>query len=93
MYALNLSEDSRILSACVVLPSGSDCKNNPVYEIIDGKYNGMVVVEMIPDGNIVDYLYIDGEYIHRPLPKEHEIEPELTSDEVLNILLGVGGGA
>lgn len=93
MYALNLSEDSRILSACVVLPSGGDDKNSPVYEIIDGKYNGMVVVEMIPDGNIVDYLYIDGEYIYEPLPQEPAIKLEPTTDEVLNVLLGIGGEA
>ena len=93
MYALNLSEKNRILSACIVLPSEYDDKDNPVYEIVDGKYNGMVVVETIPDGNIVDYLYIDGEYIYEPLPKEPEIKPESTTDEVLNVLLGIGGEA
>ena len=54
MYALNLSEDKRILSACKVLKKGN--------------YKDMPMVDTLPEGNIVDYLYIDNEYIHDPLP-------------------------
>ena len=106
MYALNLSEDKRILSACVVLPIGYvDEEGNPVneedkgaipvYDIVDGKYNGMPIVETLPTGetdkekDISNWLYIDGEYIYDPLPEPEPIEPEPTSDEVLNILLGL----
>jgi hypothetical protein len=55
MYALNLAEDNRILSACVVLPNGN--------------YDGMPIVDTLPDGNLLDYRYIDGEYVYDPLPK------------------------
>lgn len=93
MYALNLSEDNRILSACVVLPTGyvdeegiptSDEENGiPVYDIVDGKYNGMPVVEKLPDSDVSDYLYVDGEYIHDPLPKPEEPEEQPTQLDVL----------
>lgn len=56
IYALNLSEENRILSACVVLPKGN--------------YDGMPIVNMLPDNNLYDYQYIDSEYIYNPLPKE-----------------------
>ena len=55
MFALNLDkETNRVLSACVVLPSRS--------------YDGMVIVESLPNGDPYEYLYIDGEFIHDPLP-------------------------
>ena len=53
-YALNLSEDNRILSACVVFPKGN--------------YDYMSIVDVLPEGNIADYLYINNEYIHDPIP-------------------------
>lgn len=104
MYALNLSEDNRILSACVMLPivyvdeegnpvNEEDKGAIPVYDIVDGKYNGMPIIETLPEGDVSDYLYIDGQYIYDPLPRPEEPEPEPTTDEVLNALLGVGGGA
>lgn len=58
-YALNLAEDNRILSAWVVLPNGG--------------YDNMPIVDELPEGNITDYLYVEGEYVHDPLP---EPEPE-----------------
>ena len=63
MYALNLAEDGRILSAWVVLP--------------DGNYNGMPIVDMLPDGDIYEYRYVNGEYIHDPLPEPEQPEPEV----------------
>ena len=62
MYALNLAEDGRILSAWVVLP--------------DGKYVGMPLVDTLPDGDIYEYRYENGEYIHDPLPEPEQPEPE-----------------
>ena len=53
MYALNLNTDNRILSACVVLPTTPE---------------DMPRVEALPDGDINDYLYINGEYVYDPLP-------------------------
>ena len=77
MYALNLDTDNRILSACTVLAIGN--------------YDGMPIVNTLPDGNITDYKYIDGEYVYEPLPKPVEPTPEPTTDEVLDVLLGIGG--
>lgn len=59
-YALNLSEDNRILSACKVLPNGS--------------YEGMAIVEALPDGNLPDYQFIDNQFVYNPLPKEEPVE-------------------
>ena len=56
MIALNLSQDNRILSACKVLPKGN--------------YDNMHIVDTLPEGNLPDYQYIDGEFIYNPLPKE-----------------------
>lgn len=60
-FALNLAEDDRILSAWVVLPAGN--------------YNGMPIVEELPDGDITDYLYKNGQYIYEPKPVEPAPEP------------------
>lgn len=72
-YALNLAEGGRILSA--------------TYE----KYasEGAVIVDTLPDGDISDYRYVDGEYVYEPLPVEPEPEAEPTDTDVLNALLGV----
>ena len=75
MYALNLSEDNRVLSAWYVI-EGQD-------------YTGMHVVETLPDGDVADYKYIDGVYVYEPLPKPEPMPQEPTADEILNALLGV----
>ena len=77
MYSLNLDKDGRILSACVCL-DGFEYEN---------------IVDELPDGDITDYKYINDEYVYYPLPKPEEPEPEPTTDEVLNVLLGIGGNA
>ena len=88
MYALNLSEDNRILSACVPLPNAENENGEPIVELVDGKYNGMVVVETLPDGDVSDYLYADGEYIYDTLPiVSEELDP--TTEDIMNALLGV----
>ena len=38
-----------------------------------------VVVESFPNGNVGDYKYINGEYVHDPLPKS-EKEPTVEED-------------
>ena len=75
MFNLNLSEDNRILLACVCL-EGFEYEN---------------IVYTLPDGDISDYKYIDGEYVYEPLPKPEPEPTEATADEVLNALLGIGG--
>lgn len=73
-YALNLAEDGRILSATFEKYAAKD----------------QPLVETLPEGNIADYLYVDGQYVYDPLPKPEEPDPEeATTDEVLNALLGV----
>lgn len=51
MYALNLSTDNRILSA--------------TYEQFAAP--GQPLVETLPDGNMLDYRYVDGEYVYDPI--------------------------
>ena len=74
-YALNLATDGRILSA--------------TYETYAAP--GMPIVEVLPDGDITDYKYIDGSYVYDPLPKPDPELQEPTADELLDILLGTGG--
>lgn len=77
MYALNLGEGGRILSACVVLPTGN--------------YDDMPQVESLPEGDVSDYKYIGIEYIHDPLPKPEPPEGEPTAEQLIDILLGTEG--
>ena len=78
-YALNLAEDGRILSA--------------TYE--EFAPINAVLVEELPEGNITDYLYVDGQYVHDPLPVSEQERPPTLEDRVvkmeamLNALLGV----
>lgn len=74
-YALNLDEGGRILSA--------------TYEAY--AVAGMPIVEVLPDGDIADYKYINNEYVYDPLPKPDPRPTEPTAEELLNIILGTGG--
>ncbi|MGN1167199.1 MAG: hypothetical protein ACI4S2_12330 [Lachnospiraceae bacterium] len=65
MYSLNLSEDNRILSACVCLDS---------FEYVNK-------VDALPDGDITNYKYINSEYVYDPLPKPEPPAPEPTIEE------------
>ena len=58
MYALNLADDGRILSATY-----------PEFAQKDA-----AIVETLPDGNISDYLYIDSEYVYDPIHIIEEVE-------------------
>ena len=61
LYALNLAEDGRILSA------------NSVVEFAPAHQPRVVE---LPEGNLPDYLYVDGGYVYNPLPKvEEEVLP------------------
>lgn len=55
-YALNIADDGRILSATFAKYAPADS----------------VLVDTLPEDNISDYLYQDGEYVYSPLP---EVEP------------------
>ena len=58
-YALNLAADGRILSA-----------TDPKYAPADA-----VVVDRLPEGNISDYLYVGGNFVHDPLPEPEWPKP------------------
>lgn len=58
-YALILKENNRIQYATY-----------PQYAPDDA-----VIVDTLPDGDITDYLYADGEYIYDPLPRPEPEEP------------------
>ena len=53
MYALNLGDDSRVLSV--------------TYDKFAPE--GYPRVDELPDGNVSDYLYVDGQFIYDPLPE------------------------
>ena len=72
-YALNLAEDGHILSASF-------------YNEFTPK-NAVLVDELI-EGNIVNYRFVNGEYVYDPLPVE-PVEEVATADDILNALLGV----
>lgn len=59
--ALCLWENNRIHSAWKVLPNGN--------------YDGMPIVEVLPEGDITDYLYINSQYVYDPLPRPEPVEP------------------
>lgn len=73
MYALNLNEDNRILSATYDQYAPASQPR----------------VDTLPDGDVSNYLYIDNEYIYDPIPVPPEPTPEPTADEILDVLLGV----
>ena len=81
-YFLNLDIDGRILS---------------VGECIEG-IEYAVVVESFPDGDVGDYKYINGEYVHDPLPTPEEtptVEEDTLSmlvdheERIINLELGL----
>lgn len=83
MYALNLNEENRILSACVVLPNGDYTS----YEIVDRLPDKSDLPEGVEEKNIdvTDFLRKDGKYIYSPLPKS-EPTPIITEAERLEAL-------
>ena len=55
MIALNIDKETgRVLSACTMLPNG--------------RYDGMPLVDKLPSGNLHEYRYVAGAFIHDPLP-------------------------
>lgn len=72
-YALNLSEDYRILSS--------------TFE--EYATDNAVIVDTLPDGDNYDYRYIDGEYIYDPIVVPEQPESEPTVNDIINALLGV----
>lgn len=69
-YALSLDENGRILSIT------EEIFATPT----------MPLVDWFPEGDTYEYLYIDGEYVHDPLPAV-EIKTEPTEEEDIAALL------
>lgn len=65
-YALNLAEDGRILSATYTKYAPADA----------------VIVDVLPEGDISDYLYVEGQYLYDPLPEPEQPEPSPSEDSV-----------
>lgn len=82
LYALNLAEDGRILSAT------------------EDKYGaeGQPRVAELPTGetakekDISNYKYLNGGYVYDPLSQPEVPEPEPTTEEILDVLLGMKTG-
>nr|DAH13078.1 MAG TPA: hypothetical protein [Caudoviricetes sp.] len=68
-YSLNLGENGRILSV-------GNCQEGQNYENI---------VDSFPDGDVTEYRYENGEFIHDPLPKP-EKEPTAEEDALSMIV-------
>ena len=67
MYALNINKETgRILSATY-----------PQYATADA-----VIVDELPEGDITDYIYVDGVYGYDPLPKSEAAETAEVSEEL-----------
>ena len=64
-YGLILDENSRIVSAVAQR-----------YAPVDA-----VVVEELPDGDITEFLYVDGEYVYDPKPISPVTDPQPTQEE------------
>jgi hypothetical protein len=84
-YALNLAEDGRILSVTFEQYATSNA----------------ILVDNIPEGDIADFRYVNGEYINEPrkesirdikLQKIHDLKQNLASTDY-NILKIVEGAA
>ena len=65
-YALSLAKDSRILYATFE-------KFSTV---------GSVLVDSLPDGNIADYLYQNGEFVYDPIPEPETVETPSQRDRI-----------
>ena len=63
-YALNLSNENRILSATFEKYAPKDA----------------ILIGALPEGNITDYLYINGEYVYEPISVEELEEKPLQLD-------------
>ena len=79
-YALNLDEDGRILSVTFEKYAPDDA----------------VLVDELPEGDVSNYRYVDGEFVYDPLPEPEYPETEPSYEEriaeleaMMNALLGV----
>ena len=65
-FALNLADDGRVLSATYEQYAPEDA----------------VLVDSLPDGDLYEYRYVNGEFVHDPLPVEETVEEPSQLDRV-----------
>ena len=65
-YALNLAKNGRILSATFVKYAPEDA----------------VLVDELPEGNITDYLFVNGEFVYDPIPVKPDVEEPTQLDMI-----------
>lgn len=71
-YAIELAEDNRVVSV--------------TYESYATEK--LRIVDVIPEGDITEYRYENGEFIHDPLPQEETEEEEPTvEDDILEMMV------
>lgn len=75
-YALNLAEDGRVLSVTFDKYGPKECPRT----------------ESLPEGDITDYKYINGQFVSEPLPKpepttppDTPLTPEETAAEITKL--------
>lgn len=71
-YALNLAEDGRILSVTYEQYAPADA----------------VLVEELPEGDVTEYRYVDGAFVHDPVPVpvQYAVAPRnLTAGEYITV--------
>lgn len=66
MYAINIDENNRILRTTFAEYAESDS----------------ILVDTLPEGDVHEYKYVDGEYVHDPLPVE-EVEEQVSQLDIL----------
>ena len=65
-YALNLSEDGRVLSVTYAEYASTEA----------------IKIEKLPEGNVADYRYVNGEYVYDPLPIEEVLDVPTQLDRI-----------
>lgn len=84
MYALNIDENNRILRITFEKHAEADSI------LVEKRPEDLVPEDASQkEKDCTNYLYIDGEYIYDPKPDPEPIEPQPTTDDILNVLLGV----
>jgi hypothetical protein len=69
MYALNLAEDGRVLSVTYSKYAPEDAPR----------------VEALPDGDVYEYRFVNGDFIHDPRPADPVEEPTSLEEQVAEL--------
>ena len=69
MYALNLAEDGRVLSVTYSKYAPEDAPR----------------VEALPDGDVYEYRFVNGDFIHDPLPTQEQPEEPSLEEQIAEL--------